>query len=286
VAVSARTANKVTKPARIGSRDVRGASPVLAGTYPFEIGDELVTGWHHHDLHQLEYAFEGVARVETCSARYLLPPQQAIWIPAGTQHCTTLTRVRTVSVFFDPALGMPAGERVRVLAVAPVVREMLLHARRWPIDRPSTTPKVDRFFAALADLVVESLDQAEILRLPTSQHALVGAAIQFTTAHQGQAITLSDVCAAIGTSPRSLRRTFRTETGMPWRQYLLQSRLLHAMALLAQPQPNVLAVAMTVGFDSMSGFTRAFRRYTGETPLTYRHRVLAHHAAPGQRHGL
>ncbi len=232
MAVSAGAANKVTKPARIGHGDVRGCSPVLSGTYPFEIGDELITGWHHHDLHQLEYAFEGVAQVETASARYLLPPQQAIWIPAGTDHCTTLTRVRTVSAFFDPALEVQAGERVRVLAVPAVIREMLLHA------------------------------------------------MHFTAAHQGEAITINDVCVPIGTSQRSLRRAFATEAGMPWRQYLLQSRLLQAMALLAQPTPNVLAVAMTVGFESMSGFTRSFRHYTGETPLTYRQRVLINHVAP------
>jgi hypothetical protein len=223
MAVSAGAANKVTRPARLGSRDVRGISTVLAGTYPFEVGEELITGWHHHDLHQLEYAFEGVAQVETSTARYLLPPQLAIWIPAGTEHCTTLSRVRTVSVFFHPALGLSAGDRVRVLAVASVIREMLLHARRWPIDRPSTSPAVDRFFAVLADLIVESLDQDEALWLPTSQHPLVGAAIQFTTEHQREAITLDDVCLAIGTSQRSLRRAFVTETGMTWRRYLLQS---------------------------------------------------------------
>jgi AraC-like DNA-binding protein len=274
MAVPARTANKVTEPARSGRRDLRGPTRVLAGTYPFEAGEGLVTGWHHHDLHQLEYAFEGVAQVETSTARYLLPPQQAIWIPAGTEHCTTLTRVRTVSVFFDPLLDLHAGGRVRVLAVAPIIREMVLHARRWPIDRLTTTPVVDRFFAALADLIVESLDQEEVLYLPTSRHPLVDKAIQFTTDHQSEAITLNDVCLATGTSQRSLRRAFATETGMPWRQYLLQSRLLHAMALLAQPQPNVLGVALEVGFDSMSGFARAFRRYTGETPLAYRQRVL------------
>jgi AraC-like DNA-binding protein len=275
MAISARAAKKMTEPARLGSRDVRGASAVLAGTYLFEVGEELITGWHHHDLHQFEYAFEGVAQVETAAARYLLPPQQAIWIPAGTDHCTTLTRVCTVSVFFDPVLGLRAGDRVRVLAVPPVVREMLLHARHWTIDRPSTTAEVDRFFGTLADLIVGSLDQEEILWLPTCRHPLVVAAIEFTTHHQGDAITLSDVCRAVGTSQRSLRRAFATEVGMPWGQYLLQSRLLHAVALLAQPQPNVLAVATAVGFGSVSGFIRAFRRFTGETPLGYRQRVLS-----------
>jgi AraC-like DNA-binding protein len=286
MAVPARAANKVTKPATLGPRDVRGTSVVLAGTYPFEVGEGLITGWHHHDLHQLEYAFEGVAEVETSTARYLLPPQQAIWIPAHTEHCTTLTRVRTVSVFFDPLLNLRAGNRTRVLAVAPVVREMLLHARRWPIDRPSTNSAADRFFAVLADLIVESLEQEEVLYLPTSQHPLVDRAIRFTTDHQNEAITLNDVCLAIGTSQRSLRRAFATEIGMPWRQYLLQGRLLQAMALLTQPQPNVLAVALTVGFDSMSGFTRAFRRYTGETPLAYRQRVLSLDATSDVGRGL
>lgn len=263
----------VTGPANLGLWAPRGASPVLAGTYPFDVDDAVVTGWHSHDLHQLEYAFCGVAQVETASARYLLPPQQGIWIPAGVEHCTTLTRVRTVSAFFHPDLGLDAGDRVRVLAVAPVVREMLLHARRWPIDRPSSDGSVDRYFATLARLITEALDQELPLRLPTSSDPLVGPVMRFTADHLAE-VTLGEVCAAVGTSERSLRRAFVAETGLSWRQYLLESRLLAAMALLAQPDPNVLAVAMAVGFGSMSGFARAFRRHTGETPLAYRRRVL------------
>ena len=123
-------------------------------------------------------------------------------------------------------------------------------------------------------MIVESLEQKELLSLPTSRDPVVGAAMQFTTEHLAQTITIHDVCQAIGTSPRSLRRAFAAEAAMPWTHYLRQSRILNAMALLAQPRPNVLDVAMSVGFDSMSGFTRAFRRYTGETPLAYRQRVL------------
>lgn len=269
-------------PAARGYRDVRGGSAACAGTYPFETGDETVTGWHHHDLHQLEYAFEGVAQVETATARYLLPPQQAVWIPAGVEHCTTLTRVRTVSVFFDPAFtahtpGFAAGDRVRILAVAPVVREMVLHARRWPITRrsPADTDDAraaDAFFAALAVVMTEWLDQETPLCLPTSRHPLVAAAMRFTQEHLADA-TVNDVCAAVGTSTRTLRRTFLAEAGMPWRQYQLESRLLQAMALLSERGPTVLAVSAAVGFASLSGFTRAFRRYTGETPQGYRRRV-------------
>ena len=60
---------------------------------------------------------------------------------------------------------------------------------------------------------------------------------------------------------------------MSWRRYLLESRLLRAMALLAQPGGTVLSISLEVGFESTSGFTRAFRRHTGETPHAYRRRV-------------
>jgi AraC-like DNA-binding protein/quercetin dioxygenase-like cupin family protein len=272
MAVSAQSASNVPGAARAGRRAVRGTSGVLAGTFPFEVGDETVTGWHFHDLHQLEYAFQGVAQVETETARYLLPPQQAVWIPAGVEHCTTLTRVKTMSVFFDPAMGLAAGNRVRIVAVAPVIREMILYARRWPIRRAGSDPAADAFFAVLANLVVEQLDHEMPLCLPTTQDRLVAAAMRYTTAHL-EDVSMSRVCLAVGASERTLRRAFAAATGMSWRQYVLESRLLTAMALLSEPGPTVLAISATVGFQSVSAFTRAFRRYTGEAPAAYRRRA-------------
>lgn len=163
---------------------------------------------------------------------------------------------------------------MRILAAAPVIREMVLYVRRWPIGRLSSDPAADAFFQALAHVIAQSLDQEAPLCLPASQDPLVAAAMHFTSTHLAE-VTLSDVCAAVGTSERSLRRAFLAETGIPWRQYLLQSRLLQAIALLAQPGPTVLAIATDVGFQSLSGFTRAFRRYSGETPLSYRRRVMS-----------
>jgi AraC-like DNA-binding protein len=274
VTVSASAAKQLAAPARLGHRDVRGRSSALAGSYAYEIGDEVFTGWHSHDLHQLEYAFEGVAQVETADAHYLLPPRQAAWIPAGVEHCTTLTRVRTVSVFFDPAFCLPSPSRVRIIAVPPVIREMILYGRLWPIGRLPSDRIADQFFAALGALIAESLDDELPLHLPVSRHPLVAAAMRYTNAHLADA-TLSGACTAAATSERSLRRAFRAETAMPWRQYVLESRLLRAMAMLAEPAHSVLAVATAVGFDSPGGFTRAFRRYTGETPLAYRRRITS-----------
>ena len=273
MAVAARTVNSLTEAANARHEALAQAS-VRAGTYSIELGDEVMTGWHSHEFHQLEYALEGVAEVETATARYLLPPRQALWIPAGVEHSSTLTHVKAVSVFFHPAMDLPAGDRVRILAVEPVLREMIQYARRWPLSRTAPDPVADAFFDALALLLGEWLDHETPLCLPTTRDPLVAAAIAFTDEHLADA-TLRDVCSAVGTSERSLRRAFVNATGITWRQYLQESRLLKAMALLAEGDQSTLTIAMSVGFDSASAFTRAFHRYAGETPKSYRRRTRA-----------
>jgi AraC-like DNA-binding protein len=250
---------------------MRGESPVRAGTYPYD-GPDLVTGWHRHDLHQIEYAFRGVVEVETAHAHHLVPPQQAVWIPAGLMHQTTLKRVRTVSVFFEPEMVPAVEGRARILAAEPVVREMILYGVRWPIDRPTSDATADTFFDALAKIAFEWLDHETPLSLPTSNDPTVASVMAYTREHLDH-VKVRDVARAVGWSERTLRRRFLDTTGMTWRSYLLQSRLMRAMALLAEPGPSVLEVATVVGFESVSAFTRAFRNYGGETPSAYRTRV-------------
>ena len=252
---------------------MRSGAPVRAGAWP-EDADDLVTPWHTHELHQLLYAFEGVAEVETAAARHLLPPQQAAWIPAGLPHQTTLRRVRSVAVFFEPSMVDDDSERVRVIAASAPVREMIVYATRWPIDRPASDATADAFFGALALLATEWLADEAPLHLPTGSSPAVVAAMAYTQAHLADADEHA-VCAAIGVSERSLRRQFRADTGTSWQEYRTTSRVLRAMTMLADGDATVLDAAVAVGFESLSGFNRAFRRLTGERPSEYRRRVRA-----------
>src|ERR1700674_201627 len=269
--VSARPAKYLPAAANVGPVNMRAGTPVRAGTYVYD-GDDLVTGWHTHDLHQVEYAFHGVVGVETKTARYLLPPQQAVWIPAGLTHNTTLRRVRTVSVFFDPAMLDTPDDRARILAAVPVVREMIVYAARWPITRPPSDRGADTYFEALGQLLLDWLEHETPLYLPTSTDPVISGVMAYTDEHL-VSVSAGEVARAIGASERTLRRQFRAATGMTWRRYLLHSRLLRAMALLAEPGRTVLDIATSVGFESVSAFTRAFTQYAGETPSAYRRRV-------------
>ncbi len=270
--VSARPARDLAKPANIGRIELRRGGRAAAGSYLYE-GHRLVTGWHSHDLHQIEYAIGGVVEVETPSAHYLLPPQQAAWIPVGLQHQATMNPdVKTVAVMFEPDLIPDGGDRARILAVSPLIREMMIYALRWPIDRPHGDDVSDGFFTTLARLVAEAIDHEAPLSLPSSDDPTVAAAMAYTKAHL-DSVTAEDVGRAVAVSERTLRRHFRAEVGMSWRRYLLHARMLRAMALLAGAGQSVRDTATVVGFDSLSSFTRAFTEFCGETPSSYRRRV-------------
>jgi AraC-like DNA-binding protein len=86
---------------------------------------------------------------------------------------------------------------------------------------------------------------------------------------------VAEVCSAVGLSERTLRRRALEHLDMTWQDYVVQSRLLRAAALLAEGGTSVLDVAADVGYESQSSFARAFRRWMGETPTAYRQRMRA-----------
>lgn len=256
--------------------DLRRGGDAPAGSYLYE-GDGLITGWHCHDVHQIEYALHGLVEVETDAAHYLLPPQQAAWIPAGLRHQAVMNPdVKTLAVMFQPDLIPGRSERARIIAVSPLIREMMLYALRWPIERSRGSDVdeavADGFFRTLAHLVAEALDHEAPLSLPTSEHPIVAAAMAYTKEHLDSA-TAAQVSREVAVSERTLRRLFQDNIGLSWRTYLLNARMMRSMALLAEPGQSVQATATAVGFESLSAFTRCFTQFSGESPSGYRRRV-------------
>ncbi|CQD02618.1 MULTISPECIES: AraC family transcriptional regulator [Mycolicibacterium] len=258
--------------------ELRRGGRALAGSYLYE-GDGLITGWHSHEVHQIEYALHGVVEVETDAAHYLLPPQQAAWIPAGLQHQAVMNPdVKTVAVMFDAQLITDPGDRARIIAVSPLIREMMIYGLRWPIDRAHGDDTSDTFFRTLANLVTDALDHEAPLSLPTTDHPIVAAALAYTKEHLAS-VTAEDVSRAVAVSERTLRRLFAETIGISWRTYLLHARMLRAMALLAGPDQSVQATATAVGFENLSSFTRCFTQFCGQTPSAYRNRAREEHQA-------
>jgi AraC-like DNA-binding protein len=227
--------------------------------------------WHFHDMHQLFFTFEGAIEVAAENGRHLVSQHLAAWIPADVVHRASLHHTPSVSVFFTSRMVPNAGERIRSLVVTPLMREMMREAARWPLHG-AEAPVRTVFFNAMAALCVEWIEQQETeLFLPACGDPRLKRALDYTS-DQAHA-KLPDVCVAAGMSERSFRRHLRAETGLTWEAWRQRSRLLHAATLLSETDVPITEAALHCGFESSSGFAKAFRAVMGEAPSDFRRRT-------------
>lgn len=105
--VPADSAKDQVQTATTGLVNLRESGRWVGGSHVYDGGEQLVTGWHFHDVHEIEYACRGVVEVKTEAGHYLLPPHQAAWIPAGLQVVAKLPAACPCASFHGPAV--PAG---------------------------------------------------------------------------------------------------------------------------------------------------------------------------------
>jgi len=229
---------------------------------------DLDAPWHHHDLHQLQYAFEGAMELEDAKGRHLLPRSLAGWIPAGTRHRNSLRRIRSISILLSPELVPDAGDAVRIVSVSPLMRAMIAEAGRWPLTKPLDVIG-NAFFVAFGLLCAEWIKSPAPLRLPTSNDPHLKRALDFTRQNLADC-NMTSAAAAAGLSERTLRRRCQIELGIGWDEYRRRARLLHAVECLADGQPSIARIAAEAGFENQSAFSRAFQRLLGQTPGEFR----------------
>ncbi|MEL6522809.1 MAG: AraC family transcriptional regulator [Pseudomonadota bacterium] len=85
----------------------------------------------------------------------------------------------------------------------------------------------------------------------------------------GSSPTLIFVATSLNLSPRTLERLLAAE-GQTFSSVLKSWRLERAFALLNQPDMGVAEVAARLHYSNSSHLGRAFRSWTGKTPLEYR----------------
>jgi AraC-like DNA-binding protein len=225
--------------------------------------------WHRHRRGQLLYAATGVAVVSTAEGAWIAPPERAVWTPGGVPHSVRMVgATSTRSVLIEPAVAGPLGEHSKVLAVSPLLRDLLVAAS-------DIVPEYD---PASRDGLVMALLLAEVLRAP-----VVPLAVPFPKsadlARQCHAFldrprphdTIDAWCDALGMGRRAFTRAFRRETGLSFGAWRQQACLLVALPRLAAGEA-VTTVALDLGYDSPAAFSTMFKRLIGMAPNLYRAR--------------
>ena len=82
---------------------------------------------------------------------------------------------------------------------------------------------------------------------------------------------IAQAAKASGLSPRTLQRRL-SDVGLSYKQLLDEARMETALHLLEQTEASMAKIGLALGYANPANFTRAFERWTGETPSAVRRR--------------
>lgn len=237
--------------------------PIIAldDEYPAAFVDPM----HCHDRTQLLFASSGVMSVTTPQTSFVVPPQRAVWIPAGTMHevsCRGPVSLRTL--YLERSLGQTPSE-CRVFEVSDFLKALILEVVGF-----KPLYDIEGRDGRIVALLMEEID-----RMPNAPYG----------AHMPSDPRLLRVCQAILTDPsdprtlddwskvagmgrRTFTRAFKQQTGMGVAMWRQQVRLMEALSLIASGD-SITRVAFEVGYESPSAFSAMFRRTFGMPPSQY-----------------
>ncbi len=233
--------------------------------YARTYADKHRTPAHDHAHGQLLYAISGLMRVETAQGVWVVPPQRAVWIPAGMKHRVVMVgEVEMRSLYVLESLeGLP--KACQVISVSPLLRETIAAFTAARPDYARQGPE-SRLASVILDLLRAPVRAA--LHLPMPGAARLRPIVEAILADPADPRGLRDWAGIAGASARTLARLFEAEAGMGFRAWRQQVRLHAALARLSAGEA-VTGVAYAVGYDSPSAFIAMFRKALGASPRAY-----------------
>ena len=82
------------------------------------------------------------------------------------------------------------------------------------------------------------------------------------------------LASALAMSTRSLQRSLQKE-GVSFKELLEMTRQDMALKYIEEKQLSIIEICCLLGFSDQSNFTKAFKRWTGKTPYSYRQALAA-----------
>jgi AraC-like DNA-binding protein len=240
----------------------------LTGPTYAELGHRDTIDWHYHDVHQIVYPSSGVLAISAAAGTWVVPPQRAVWIPAGVAHAHRAhgpVQMRTLAISSAATADPPPPAGPAVLAVSPLLREVIV-----ALSSGDGTPYTARQRATMEQVALDQLRRVDQLpvRLPALADDRLRAVAALLQANPAEERTLAELGVVVGASERTLSRLFRQEAGTSFPQWRTQFRLQHALVLLADRTP-VTTTALACGWSNPSAFIETFRRCFGATPRTF-----------------
>lgn len=94
--------------------------------------------------------------------------------------------------------------------------------------------------------------------------------VAFVDEHYMQELSLDKLSTLFFLSREHISRRFKQEIGMTLSNYVIQLRIKQAKRLLSQTNEKMYSIALKLGYQDETYFSKLFKKMVGMTPLKYR----------------
>jgi len=235
--------------------------PVALMSKAFPAGFRIAP--HDHERDQLLYAASGTMRIRTERHAWIIPPDRALYMPAGVSHSLVMrspVEMRTLYIARRDHAALPH-QPVTFLA-SPLLRALVLALLDEPVAYGPKS-RAARISALILDEIARASPLALSIPMPSDRRLL--RLCEAVIEEPASPATLDDWADESGASRRTLARLFQSECGLTFTAWRQRVRFHAAMELLSRGEP-VAAVARASGYRSSSAFAAAFRAVVGASP--------------------
>ena len=222
---------------------------------------------HSHQWGQLVYSSRGVMQIETVEGVFVIPPQQALWLPPHVEHthyCRHGASYRSLHIAAE--LCEELGSQVFTLDVDALLKELILEVCCWPKDYQITAQK-QRLLQVLLDRLAQASDNG--LFMPTISDKRLLPIIEALNHDLSNKLTIEQWASQVGASSRTLNRLFNQYFGFGFSRWKQKLRILKSLEMLSDDNSSS-EIAFALGYESSSAFISAFTKQMGCSPKRYK----------------
>lgn len=250
--------------------------------------DDWRPSLHCHDELEFQLVCQGRCQYFIHDTNYTLAPGFLAMIHPDEIHTFVpfpigKTTLRKIAVVFPQSIFKDRPHVLDIISRLKDVHCLLLPAKQLTIIELLFMEIIEEYKARRAywqqiicDCIVKFL--TIILRLVdegintqlVETDEMMQEVISYLDQHFKEHQSLISVAAIFGMSQFYLSRRFKEYTGLGFRDYIINRRIVESKRLLEKTNLKITAVAYQVGFEDVSTFYRDFRLATGISPAAYR----------------
>lgn len=118
--------------------------------------------------------------------------------------------------------------------------------------------------------IVETFSESMFNYIPSKNNDIIKKAMLYMSEKFNTPLSLEEVATHVHLHPSYFSTMFKNVTGSSFKEYLNKIRIEESKLLLLNTDFSIIDIAIAVGFEDQSYFSKVFKKFTGTTPKQFR----------------